>query len=77
MLSYDGRDSCLSRKIYSLFGGVDEDKELWLNDFSCVVSCMVVVVRKEVTYAVMHMHRFIVPLAHSFISQLTLYKISP
>lgn len=40
MLSYDGKDSCLSRKIYSLFGGVDEDKELWLNDFSCVVSCM-------------------------------------
>lgn len=30
MLSYDGRDSCLSRKIYSLFGGVVMVKRFFL-----------------------------------------------
>ena len=40
MLSYDGKDFCLSRKIHSVFGGMDEDKELWLKDFSGVVDCM-------------------------------------
>ena len=27
MLSYDGKDPCLSCKIHSLFSGVGEDKE--------------------------------------------------
>ena len=40
MLSYDGKDFCLSRKIYSVFGGMRKDKELWLKDFSGVVDCM-------------------------------------
>jgi len=41
ILSYDGKDFCLSRTIHSVFGGMDEGKELWLKHFSdVVVGCM-------------------------------------
>ena len=48
ILSYDGKDFCLSRKIYSVVGGMDRDKELWLKDFSSVVGCMFFALKKDV-----------------------------
>ena len=40
MLSYDGRDFGVTRKFELLFEGMDQDKELWMKDYSALVECM-------------------------------------
>lgn len=39
MLRYDGKDFCLPRKIHSVFGRMDEDKDLWMKDCFVLVDC--------------------------------------
>lgn len=40
MVRYDGKDFCQTREIRSLFEGMDEEKELWMKDYSDLVDCM-------------------------------------
>ena len=40
MLSYDGKEFCVTRKFELLFEGMDQEKELWIKDFSVLVDCM-------------------------------------
>ncbi|KAF8534429.1 hypothetical protein BDD12DRAFT_809376 [Trichophaea hybrida] len=40
MVKYDGRDFCQTREIHSLFEGMDQERELWMKDYSDLVDCM-------------------------------------
>ena len=40
MLSYDGASFRVTRKAHVLFGGMDQDKELWMAEHSILVNCI-------------------------------------
>ena len=42
MLSYDGISFKVTRKMYVLFEGIEEEKERWMKDYSVLVECMYV-----------------------------------
>jgi hypothetical protein len=40
MVRYDGQDCCMTRTLAVLFPGMNQDKDLWMEEYSVVIDCM-------------------------------------